>query len=125
VPDRLRYNLKATAVSSTNKMVSQPADGTYRYDGSTTSVLKLVIPHSTYDELCDPTMCRFRLQMQSVFLDKTMLKTNAKIRNFHNNKAGYNTEAKSDREDIFLDRGIESMIRRLDFFIQVETDWNP
>ena len=62
VPDRLRYNLKATAVDSTNRLYNVYADGTDTYDGSPSSTIRFVIPHSSMDEFCDPSMSRFRMQ---------------------------------------------------------------
>jgi hypothetical protein len=114
VPNNLQYNLKATAVSSTNKMVSNPADGTDKYDGTTTSVLRFVIPHSAYDEFCDPSMSRIRLQMQLIIPNNTLMTTDGTRPQNYNAKSLYNDNR--DLETIFLDRGIESIIRRLEIF---------
>ena len=106
VPDRLRYDLKATAVASTNKMMSQPADGTDQYDGNPSSTLRFVVPHCTFAEFCDPTMSRFRIQFQLVVPNNS--RETGLVNNFANDGR--------DIEAIFLDRGIESMIRRLEIF---------
>ena len=72
VPDRLQYNIKATAVDSTNTMKSTPADGQDFYQGDSTSTMRFVRPHSTFCEFCDPTISRFRMQFQ-VFIPNDMI----------------------------------------------------
>ena len=103
VPDRLQYNIKASAVDSTNTMKSSPADGQEFYQGDSTSTIRFVIPHSTFCEFCDPTMSRIRMQLQV---------------NLPNNMIGYDGSierkilgfGQDSQEYVFFDRGIESII---------------
>ena len=102
VPDRMRYNLKVTAVESTNKLTTGPANGTDTYIGGTSSTIEFTIPHSSMNEFVDPVMSRFRFRLQ-VFLPPYML--NNPARNTNN-----------DKEYVYFDRGFESLIRRIDIY---------
>ena len=102
VPDRMRYNLKVTAVESTNKLTTGPCNGTDTYAGGTSSTIEFTIPHSSMNEFVDPVMSRFRFQLQ-VYLPQNMINNPAK-------------DSASAKEVIHLDRGFESLIRRIDIY---------
>ena len=99
VPDRMRYNTKVSAANSTNKLSSNPCDGTDVYVGDTTSIITFILPHSSFAEFVDPQMSRFRFRLQ--------LTVPEKLSNNYGRNDGVN------REFVCLDRGIESIIRRL------------
>jgi hypothetical protein len=99
VPDRMRYNLKVTAANSTNKLTSNPCDGTDVYAGEPTSTISFILPHSSFAEFVDPTMSRFRFQLQ--------LTVPEKLSNITGNRDDLN------REMVCFDRGFESIIRRI------------
>ena len=109
IPDRLQYNIKATAVDSTNTMKSTPADGQDFYQGDSTSTMRFVIPHSTFCEFCDPTMSRFRMQIQ-VFTPNDLIPYDGTI---DRKLKGHGNDS---QEYVFFDRGIESIIRRVQIF---------
>jgi len=98
VPDRMRYNLKVTAAESTNKLTSAPCDGTDFYRGDPTSVISFIIPHSSFSEFVDPVMSRIRFILQVSIPE---LATNS-----------LNADGQR-KECLFLDRGMESLVRRL------------
>lgn len=102
VPDRMRYNLKVTAVESTNKLTTGPANGTDTYAGGTSSTIEFTIPHSSMSEFVDPVMSRFRFQLQ-VYLPSHMINNPSK-------------NSPYDKEVIHFDRGFESLIRRIDIY---------
>ena len=102
VPDRMRYNLKVTAVESTNKLPTGPANGTDTYAGGTSSTIEFTIPHSSMSEFVDPVMSRICFRLQ-VYLPNGMI--NNPDRNPY-----------TDKESIHLDRGFESLIRRLEIY---------
>ena len=102
VPDRLKYSIKAPAVTSINKLGTFPADGTDTYDGNTSNVLRFTIPHSASDDFVDPTMSRIRIRMQLL------------IRDSDADNWTLSDGERYDLEAICLDRGIESIIRRLE-----------
>ena len=54
VLDKMRYNLKVTAVESTNKLTTGPANGTDTYTGGTSSTIEFTISHSSLSEFVDP-----------------------------------------------------------------------
>ena len=64
VPDRMRYSVKVSAADSTNKMTTIHADRTDTYDGSTSSTITFIIPHSSFSEFVDPVMSRIRFRLQ-------------------------------------------------------------
>ena len=109
VPDRLQYNIKATAVDSTNTMKSTPADGQDYYQGDSTSTIHFVTPHSTFCEFCDPTMSRFRMQLQVIVPNNMIGFDNTVERKIIG-------QGNDSQEYVFFDRGIESIIRRLQIF---------
>lgn len=128
VPDRLRYNLKATAVDSTNRLYNVYADGTDTYDGSPSSTIRFVIPHSSMDEFCDPTMSRFRMQLSFTIPYDQQTTWIRKFRNDGRTQYFQTRPANADKdrnnpatyelpdEMIHLDRGFESLIRRVEIF---------
>ena len=99
VPDGMKYSLKVSAANSTNKLTSNPCDGTDVYVGDTTSTITFILPHSSFAEFVDPTMSRFRFRLQ--------LTVPSYITNNYGKRDNVN------REFVCLDRGIESIIRRL------------
>ena len=64
VPNRLQYNIKATAVDSTNTMKSTPADGQDYYQGDSTA--RFASLFHTARSVNSATMSRFRMQLQVI-----------------------------------------------------------
>ena len=109
VPDRLKFDIKATAVDGSNTMKTTPADGSDYYRGEVGSTIRFVVPHSTFSDFCDPTMSRFRFQIQ-VLVPNTLIPYDNSI------SLKVKGEASHSKEVVFFDRGVESIIRRAQIF---------
>ena len=109
VPDRLKFDIKATAVDGSNTMKTTPADGSDYYRGEVGSTVRFVVPHSTFSDFCDPTMSRFRFQIQ-VLVPNNLIPYDNSI------SLKVKGEAFYSKEVVFFDRGIESIIQRVQIF---------
>ena len=116
VPDRLKFDIKATAVDGSNTMKTTPADGSDYYRGEAGSTVCFVVPHSTFSDFCDPTMSRFRFQIQ-VLVPNNMIPYDNSI------SLKVKGEPSHSKEVVFLIEVWNLLSAEFKFLIQVGICW--